>query len=60
DFPSRIRRKMFILDIDSYYQGVFKREEIKANFDLSHERIEQLFENSITEDLRVLMEENNG
>ena len=57
DFPSRIRQNLFILDYDAYSQGLISCDEVKANIDLAHERIENLFEKSITQKLRELMEE---
>jgi uncharacterized protein (TIGR04255 family) len=59
DFPSRIKQKLFILDYDSYYQGVLNRDEVIKYIDSAHERIEQLYENSITQDLRDIMIEEN-
>jgi uncharacterized protein (TIGR04255 family) len=60
DFPSRIRRKLFILDLDASYQGLLSRDDIKSNIDTAHNRIEELFENVIREDLRRRMEIDNG
>lgn len=56
DFPTRIKRKLFILDYDASYQGVLSKDEIKSKIDIAHERIEQLFENSITDSLRTKMD----
>jgi len=56
DFPSKIKRKSFIMDLDAYFQGVLGKDDIKSGIDIAHERIEELFENSITDDLRTLME----
>jgi len=55
DFPSRIKKKSFVLDYDAYYQGLMENQEIKNLIDTSHERIEDLFENSIKESLRQKM-----
>lgn len=55
DYPSRIRQKQFILDFDSTYQGLFRYDELKTNIDKAHDRIEDIFENSINDDLRELM-----
>lgn len=57
DFPSRIKQKLFILDFDAYLQGLINKEEIKNYVEVAHQRIEELFENSITQGLRKLMEE---
>lgn len=56
DFPSPIRKKLFILDYDAFYDGLQDIEDIKANIDIFHERIEALFENNIKDELRNLME----
>lgn len=57
DFPSKIRQKLFILDYDVYIQGLIGRDEVKTYIDSGHEKIEELFEKSITQSLRNLMEE---
>ena len=57
DFPSRIRQKLFILDYDAYFQGLISCDEVKDHIDLAHESIENLYEKSITQNLRELMEE---
>lgn len=56
DFPAPIRKKAFILDYDAYYQEPQVFEEIKRSIDIFHEKIESIFEYSITERLRDLME----
>lgn len=56
DFPSPIRKKIFILDYDAFYDGLQDMEDIKANIDIFYERIEALFENNIKDELRNLME----
>lgn len=57
DFPAVIRRKVYTLDFDAYYQGIQERDEINANFDKFHIKIQQLFERSITDALRRKMNE---
>lgn len=59
DFPSRIKKKVFILDYDAYIQGKFESEEIKNSIDTFHNRIEELFESNITQELRLKMGEVN-
>jgi uncharacterized protein (TIGR04255 family) len=59
DFPSRIKRKVFILDFDASYQGVLIKDEVKALVDTAHDRIENLFERCITDNLRTKMEMDN-
>lgn len=56
DFPAPIRKKIFILDYDAYYQGPQTLEDIKQSIDKFHEKIQALFEANITDNLRDLME----
>ena len=60
DYPSRIKKKIFILDFDAFIQGVMEKDFVQAEFDSAHSRIETLFEMSITPRLRELMEEVDG
>jgi len=60
DFPSRIKRKLFILDLDASYQGLYTCDEIKKSMDAAHEKIEDLFESVITDKLREKMVKENG
>ena len=55
DFPATMRRPLFVLDIDAYLQGLQNIDEVSANLDLAHKYIQELFEQSITEELRELM-----
>jgi uncharacterized protein (TIGR04255 family) len=55
DFPAVIRRPLFVLDIDAYVQGLQDFAEITGNMDRAHDRIQTLFEESITDELRGLM-----
>ena len=55
DFPAAIKRKQFVLDIDSYFNGAFERQEIMGTPLKSHEKIQELFEKSITDTTRSLM-----
>jgi uncharacterized protein (TIGR04255 family) len=55
DFPATIRRALFILDIDGFVHGLQNLSEISRNIDRAHERIQTLFEESITEHLREIM-----
>jgi uncharacterized protein (TIGR04255 family) len=56
DFPALIRKKIFILDYDAYYNGPQDFEEIKSRIDIFHGLIEASFEQSIKNKLRDLME----
>lgn len=55
DFPAPIRAPLFVLDIDAYYDGPQTIDEIRSNLVICHERIQDLFEKSITDRLRGLM-----
>ena len=55
-FPSRIKKKLYILDYDAYYQGVLELEYLKEGIKSAHDRIEDLFEKSICTSLRKIME----
>lgn len=55
DFPAGIRRPVFVLDIDAYVQGLQDLKEIEANIERGHEKIQALFEQSITNELRSAM-----
>lgn len=55
DYPAPIRKKTFILDYDAYTTSLLTKEEIRQSLPVFHEQIEQLFENSITDRLRGIM-----
>lgn len=55
DFPAKIKRKVFVLDLDAYYEGLVEIKNVQNNLDISHEIIQETFEKSITEELRKKM-----
>lgn len=55
DYPAIIKRKQFVLDIDSFFNGAFELQEILGNVDLAHEKIQDFFEKSVTDKTRELM-----
>lgn len=55
DYPATIRRKIFILDMDAYYQGLHDPHDIRSSLLKFHYRIQELFEMSITDKLREIM-----
>lgn len=57
DYPATIKKKLYILDYDAYYQGIQGPEEIKINLKLFNNKINELFELSIKEGLRKKMRE---
>lgn len=57
DFPAPIRRKVYVLDLDAYYQGPLERPDIEDHLDMFHERIQDFFELTITAPLRRRMDD---
>lgn len=55
DFPARIKRKIFALDLDAYYEGILEPSDIGDSLEKFHLRIQELFEHSITDTLRGIM-----
>jgi uncharacterized protein (TIGR04255 family) len=55
DYPAVIKRKEFVLDIDSYFNGAFELPETLDNLNKAHEKIQEIFEKSITKKTRNLM-----
>ncbi|MEW6410905.1 MAG: TIGR04255 family protein [Candidatus Zixiibacteriota bacterium] len=55
DFPATLRRKIFVLDLDAYVQGALELDDIKEKLDVFHQKIQELFEDSITEELRKVI-----
>jgi len=56
DYPALIKRKQFVLDIDAYVQGALTRQDVTGSIELAHQKIQDLFEASITETTRQLMQ----
>ncbi len=57
DYPAPIRRKYYVLDLDTFYSGQQEVTDIKENIDKFHKCIQTAFEKSITEELRGAMNE---
>lgn len=55
DFPAPIKKKIYIIDYDAYYEGFLKKEEISEKLYVFHSEIIKNFENSITDKLRKKM-----
>ena len=55
DYPAPIKKRIFILDFDAYATGSLAKEDLHQTLPLLHEEIVKLFENSITERLRGIM-----
>ena len=52
DYPAKVKRKVFILDLDAFYNGMLKQHEIDNYVNKQHEIIQNQFERSITKNLR--------
>ncbi len=57
DYPAIIKKKVYVLDIDAYKVGNLAIDEIEYIIPLLHDKIESLFEKSITQKLREKMNE---
>jgi len=55
DYPARIRQKIFILDLAAYAQSIEDVRNIGSSLDKYHAKIQQYFEQSITDKLRRIM-----
>ena len=55
DYPAAIRQKFFILDFDAYCNLSLTLDEISAQLDVFHARINKAFEQVITDELRKSM-----
>lgn len=57
DYPATIKRKVFVLDLDAYYPGLQEKDDVLPNLDKFHDKIQEIFEMSIKENLRRKMYE---
>jgi len=55
DYPAPIKKKIFVLDYDAYIVGLLTKDEISHNLPVLHDEIEIMFESSITDKLRGMM-----
>lgn len=55
DYPAPIRRRQFVLDIDSYFMGALIQDDVARCVDAAHVKIQTLFEESVTQKTRDLM-----
>ena len=55
DHPAPIKRKQFVLDIDSFFIGALTKEEVTRCVNTAHDKIQALFEESISGKTRSLM-----
>lgn len=57
DYPAVIKQKNFILDMDAHYRGSIDYRDIGDNLDRFHDRIQAIFEESITNKMREKLNE---
>jgi len=57
DYPAQIKRKVFVMDCDAYFQGLVEPQDIATNVNKYHSAIQMMFENNITSELRKKMNE---
>ncbi len=57
DYPAPIRRPYYVLDIDAYYQGLIEIQNISRFLENAHSTVQELFEQSIKDELRRIMNE---
>lgn len=55
DFPAPIRKKIFILDYDAYYEGLQDLKDIESNLSIFRKEIKKIFEENIEDGLREVM-----
>jgi uncharacterized protein (TIGR04255 family) len=56
DYPAPIKKKIYTLDYDMYVTKILDRAEIQSTLDNFHEKVNQFFEDVITDSLREIME----
>jgi uncharacterized protein (TIGR04255 family) len=57
DYPALIKQKIFVLDYDAYKTGSLSTEEVNHLIPSLHTKISELFEKSIGDKLRGVMNE---
>lgn len=55
DYPAPIRQKVFVLDFDAYYKGLLEPGDIPGALDSYHLQVQRLFERSITDRTREIL-----
>ncbi|MCU7874993.1 MAG: TIGR04255 family protein [Candidatus Thiodiazotropha sp. (ex Lucinoma borealis)] len=55
DYPALIKKKQFVMDIDAYSNGSFDFGDVMSGIGDAHEKVQEIFEKSITEKLRQTM-----
>ena len=57
DYPAAIKKKHFVMDFDAYYEGVQEYQEIVNHLNKFHTSIQNMFEMSIKDDFRKILNE---
>lgn len=57
DFPAPLRAPLFVLDMDAYFEGLQNLENLREHLDSSHLHIQELFETSILDEFRRIINE---
>lgn len=55
DYPSPIKKKIFVIDLDAYLVESKRPEEVPSTFDQFHSSIQESFESMILDKLREIM-----
>jgi len=55
DYPAKVKRPLFVLDIDASVTQAYELAEVATHMDRAHQRIQALYERSITNALREKM-----
>jgi uncharacterized protein (TIGR04255 family) len=56
DYPAPIKKKIYTLDYDMYVTKILDKSDIEQTLDRFHEKVNQSFEEVITDELRKIME----
>ncbi len=55
DYPAQIKQKLFVLDFDAFRHDLLNLTQLEADLDSFHLEIQKLFESSITEKMRRVL-----
>jgi len=55
DYPARIKQRQFVMDIDASSVGAFDFQEMITKVNSGHDRVQEIFEASITDVTREVM-----
>ena len=60
DYPATIKKKIYTLDFDMYVTKLLDKADIEQTLDRFHEKVNNFFEEVITDELRKIMEPLDG